>query len=68
MEGGHDVFDAGTVFVSLTLFNLLKMPLHLLPVMITKVREGFSSVNKLEEYQNEKKKKTLLDYSKIFPL
>eukprot|EP01135_Chromosphaera_perkinsii_P005378 Nk52_evm59s343 gene=Nk52_evmTU59s343 len=55
--------DATTVFTSLALFNVLKMPLYILPVTIQKMVEFGISMGRLEEFLNHSER----DMSKRLP-
>lgn len=44
--------DANTAFVSLTLFNLLRVPLNLLPMLIINVVQCQVSINRINNFMN----------------
>uniref|UniRef100_T1H0W7 ABC transmembrane type-1 domain-containing protein n=1 Tax=Megaselia scalaris TaxID=36166 RepID=T1H0W7_MEGSC len=44
--------DATTAFVSLSLFNILRMPLMMLPMMITNMIQTQVSVNRINKFMN----------------
>ena len=48
---GHDL-DARLIFTSLALFNLLKMPLYLLPIVVSKCVDGKASYHNIDKYLN----------------
>jgi len=48
----HGSFSAQTVFVSITLMNLLRMPMIMLPFLFVGILQAGVSVNRLNEYLN----------------
>ncbi|XP_031350249.1 multidrug resistance-associated protein 1 isoform X4 [Photinus pyralis] len=46
------VLDAKTAFVSLSLFNVLRFPLSMLPMMISNVVQTFVSIKRLNKFMN----------------
>ena len=42
--------DARLVFTALALFNLLKMPLYLLPMIVSRCSEGYFAYKNIERY------------------
>ncbi|KAL5281110.1 ABCC2.2 family protein [Megaselia abdita] len=47
-----NILDANTAFVSLSLFNILRAPLMILPMMITSVIQIQVSVNRINKFMN----------------
>jgi len=47
-----NVLDAKLIFTSIALFNLLKMPLYLLPIVISKCIDGKSACTNIDEFLN----------------
>ncbi|MCJ1431749.1 hypothetical protein MMC27_001104 [Xylographa pallens] len=46
----NHVLDPAPIFSSLALFNSLRMPLNLLPMVIGQVTDGWSSLGRIQEY------------------
>ena len=47
---GHDVSSASRIFSSLALFNSLRMPLNLLPLVIGQATDASASLNRIQEF------------------
>ena len=47
-----NVLDANTAFVSLTLFNLLRIPLNILPMLIVFLVQCQVSVQRINKFMN----------------
>lgn len=47
---GHDVSSASRIFSSLALFNSLRMPLNLLPMVIGQVTDAQASLGRIQEF------------------
>ena len=47
---GHDVSSASRIFSSLALFNSLRMPLNLLPLVIGQVTDASASLGRIQEF------------------
>lgn len=47
---GHDVSSASRIFSSLALFNSLRMPLNLLPLVIGQVTDAHASLGRIQEF------------------
>ena len=48
----NNILDASTAFVSLTLFNLLRVPLNVLPILIVYLIQCQVSVNRINKFIN----------------
>ena len=48
----NNVLDANTAFVSLTLFNLLRVPLNVLPILIVYLIQCQVSLNRINKFMN----------------
>jgi ATP-binding cassette subfamily C (CFTR/MRP) protein 1 len=48
----NNVLDANTAFVSLTLFNLLRIPLNILPMLIVFLVQCQVSVQRINKFMN----------------
>ena len=48
----HNVLDAQKAFVSLTLFNIMRMPLNLLPMLIVFLVQASVSIKRINKYMN----------------
>ena len=48
----NNVLDANTAFVSLTLFNLLRVPLNVLPILIVYLIQCQVSLNRINKFIN----------------
>ena len=48
----NNVLDANTAFVSLTLFNLLRVPLNLLPILIVYIIQCEVSLRRINKFIN----------------
>ncbi|XP_046388552.1 multidrug resistance-associated protein 1-like [Ischnura elegans] len=48
----NNVLDSQTAFVSLSLFNILRFPLYMLPFMISSLVQVFVSVKRLDKFMN----------------
>uniref|UniRef100_A0A069DZT4 ABC-type glutathione-S-conjugate transporter n=1 Tax=Panstrongylus megistus TaxID=65343 RepID=A0A069DZT4_9HEMI len=52
LSSEENILDAKTAFVSLSLFNLLRFPLSMLPMMITSVIQTSVSVKRINKFMN----------------
>ena len=52
MTDPNNVLDANTAFVSLTLFNLLRIPLNILPMLIVFLVQCQVSVQRINKFMN----------------
>ncbi|XP_018335867.1 multidrug resistance-associated protein 1 isoform X1 [Agrilus planipennis] len=52
MVDENNVFDAETAFVSLSLFNILRFPLSMLPMMISNMVQTWVSVKRINKFMN----------------
>jgi ATP-binding cassette subfamily C (CFTR/MRP) protein 1 len=48
----RNILDANTAFVSLTLFNLLRVPLNVLPILIVYLIQCQVSLNRINKFIN----------------
>jgi ABC-type multidrug transport system fused ATPase/permease subunit len=49
----NNILDASKAFVSLALFNILRLPMALLPYMIASFVQASVSLDRLQNYLNE---------------